>query len=106
MRIKLFFLLIIASGAIYANPVCQIKGGGVFDNLILQFANVGSKWQHEINPLARKIFFILFAMEFMWQLAVKKVFAGDVEKLWVFFFTRVALCFFFAKYLVDVDLTF
>ena len=105
MRIKLLFILLFLTiGIIYANPTCLVKGGGVFDNLILQFANVGSRWQNEINPLARKFFFILFSMEFMWQLTVKKVFAGDIEKLWVFFFTRAVLCFFFAKYLVDVEL--
>jgi len=105
MRIKLLFILsLLTIGASYADPICQIKGGGVFDNLILQFATVGAKWQNEINPLARKFFFILFAMEFMWQLTVKKVFAGDIEKLWVFFFTRIVLCFFFAKYLIDVEL--
>ena len=111
MRIKttlVFILLILAINVTYANaianPVCHIKGGGIFDSLILQFANVGTKWQNEVNPLARKFFFILFAMEFMWQLSVKKVFAGDIEKLWVFFFTRISLCFFFAKYLINIEL--
>jgi P-type conjugative transfer protein TrbL len=105
MRIKLLFIILfLIINTIHANPICQVKGGGVFDNLILQFANIGTKWQNEISPLARKFFFILFGMEFMWQLTVKRVFAGDIEKLWVFFFTRAALCFFFAKYLVDIEL--
>ena len=81
----LFIVLFLEIGIIYANLLCQIKGGGIFDKLVLQFANVGTKWQYEINPLARKFFFILFGMEFMWQLTVKKIFAGDIEKLWVFF---------------------
>jgi P-type conjugative transfer protein TrbL len=88
----------------YADMICQVKGGGVLDNLVAQFGNIAFGWQAQINPLAKKIFFILFGMEFMWQLTIKKVFAGDVEKLWVFFFTRTVLCFFFAKYLVNIEL--
>jgi P-type conjugative transfer protein TrbL len=84
--------------------VCNIAPGGVLDNIVTQFANAGNTWQTKINPIAKKIFFILFGMEFMWQLVVKKVFAGDIEKLWVFFFTRTVLCFFFAKYIINVEL--
>lgn len=84
--------------------VCTVQGGGILDSLVTQFGNAASTWQNQINPIAKRIFYILFGTEFMWQLTVKKVFAGDIEKLWVFFFSRVVLCFFFAKYLVDVHL--
>ena len=84
--------------------VCNIQSGGTLDNLVTQFGNVAATWQTQINPIAQRIFFILFGMEFMWQLVVRKIFAGDIEKLWVFFFTRVVLCFFFAKYIVNVAL--
>ena len=84
--------------------LCTVEGGGLLDTLVSLFGKTASNWQTHINPIAKRTFFILFGMEFMWQLAVKKVFAGDVEKLWVFFFTRVVLCFFFAKYIVDVRL--
>ncbi len=83
---------------------CHIASGGVFDSLMSQFCNAAATWEIYINPIAKKIFYILFGMEFMWQLTVRKIFAGDVEKLWVFFFTRSVLGFFFAKYLVDVNL--
>ncbi|HLX53628.1 MAG TPA: type IV secretion system protein, partial [Aquella sp.] len=81
-----------------------IKGGGILDDILLQFGNAATSWQNTIEPIAKKFFFILFGMEFMWQLAVKKVFAGDIEKLWVFFFTRTVLCFFFAKYLINIEM--
>ncbi len=84
--------------------LCSVQGGGILDNVVTQFGNAAASWENQINPIARKIFFILFGMEFMWQLAVNKVFAGDVEKLWVFFFTRTVLCFFFAKYIINVKL--
>ena len=102
--ILLIFTLYLVGASAYADSVCSVKNGGVLDSMVSQFANVASNWQNQINPIAKRIFYILFAMEFMWQLAVQKVFAGDIEKLWVFFFTRSVLCFFFARYLVDVKL--
>lgn len=105
MKLKLVLVLFLISGLSYAaGTACIVKGGGILDGLLMQFGNVTNQWQDVINPLTKKIFFILFGMEFMWQLTVKKVFAGDVEKLWVFFFTRTVLCFFFAKYLVNIAL--
>lgn len=95
---------LLINGVYAAAQSCVIKGGGILDDILLQFASVATSWQHTIEPLAQKFFFILFGMEFMWQLAVKKVFAGDIEKLWVFFFTRTVLCFFFAKYLVNIEM--
>lgn len=83
---------------------CTVAPGGVLDNIVSQFANAGYAWQNKVNPIAKQLFSLLFAMEFMWQLTVKKVFAGDIEKLWVFFFTRTILGFFFAQYIVNVDL--
>jgi P-type conjugative transfer protein TrbL len=104
-QIQWFIFLFLLMRVCYAQPiVCQIKSGGILDNIVNQFGNVALVWQVQINPIAKKIFFTLFGMEFMWQLMIKKVFAGDIEKLWVFFFTRSVLCFFFAKYLVNIKL--
>ncbi len=97
-------LLLLTKFTLATNFTCAADSGGVLDSLVTQFGEVAETWQNQINPLAKKIFFILFSMEFLWQLMVKKIFAGDIEKLWVFFFTRCVLCFFFAKYLVNVDL--
>lgn len=88
----------------FADNVCHIKGGGILDNLVTEFGNAAQGWQTQINPMAKKIFYALFTLEFMWQLSIKKVFSGDIEKLWVFFFTRTILGFFFAKYLVNPEL--
>lgn len=103
MKKYLFLILILFFNQIYAVS-CNTSSGGALDNLLIQFANSASNWQYTIEPLAKKIFYILFVTEFMWQLTVKKVFAGDIEKLWVFFFTRISLCFFFAKYIVNIKL--
>jgi P-type conjugative transfer protein TrbL len=87
------------------NPVaCSTSGGGVLDNLVIEFGKAASLWQSQINPLAQHLFFILFGMEFMWQLVINKVFMGDVEKIWLMFFARVVLGFFFAKYIINVHL--
>ncbi len=84
--------------------ICNLSSGGALDNILFQFGNAASNWQNNVEPITQRIFFCLFAMEFMWQLAVKKVFAGDVEKLWVYFFTRIVLCYFFSKYIINVEL--
>lgn len=105
MRKGIFLLLYLLVAKVYAEvPPCTIKGGGILDNILLQFANAAVGWHNTIEPITRKFFFILFGVEFMWQLTVKKVFAGDIEKLWVFFFTRTILCFFFARYLVNIEM--
>ena len=105
INFKLFlFLSIFLLHPAFADVVCQIKSGGVLDDLVTQFGNAAQNWQSQINPMAHKMFFALFGMEFMWQLTVKKVFAGDIEKLWVFFFTRAVLGLFFAKYLVNPEI--
>ncbi|MBP9742097.1 MAG: type IV secretion system protein [Burkholderiales bacterium] len=83
---------------------CAIHSGGILDGIVTQFGNIAYTWQNQINPIAKNLFYLLFSMEFMWQLVVKKIFAGDVEKIWVFFFTRTVLGFFFAHYVIDLGL--
>ncbi|MDQ5920192.1 MAG: type secretion system protein TrbL [Pseudomonadota bacterium] len=83
---------------------CIVHAGGFLDSLVTKFANTSSVWQNEINPIAKRLFSLLFALEFMWQLVVKKIFAGDVEKIWVFFFTRTILGFLFAHYITNPEL--
>jgi type IV secretion system protein TrbL len=104
VKLKFAIVYLLIASVYAAPPSCVIKGGGILDDILLQFGNAATNWQNTIEPIAKKFFFILFGMEFMWQLAVKKVFAGDIEKLWVFFFTRTVLCFFFAKYLVNLEM--
>lgn len=83
---------------------CTIHSGGMLDGVVTQFGNIADTWQNQINPIAKNLFYLLFSLEFMWQLVVKKIFAGDVEKIWVFFFTRAVLGFFFAHYVIDLGL--
>ncbi|MBY0380045.1 MAG: type IV secretion system protein [Burkholderiales bacterium] len=82
---------------------CSVQSGGVLDNLMMTFCNQMLQFGQNSSNLANKIFMTLFAVEFLWQLTVNKVFAGDIEKLWVFFFVRSCMGLFFAKYLVNVD---
>jgi P-type conjugative transfer protein TrbL len=103
-KIKYLLVFLFISIAYADVPSCVIKGGGVLDDILLQFGNAATGWQNTIEPITKKFFFILFGMEFMWQLTVRKVFAGDIEKLWVFFFTRTVLCFFFARYLINIEM--
>ena len=84
--------------------ICKLSSGGSLDNILVQFSSVANNWQNYVEPITQKIFYTLFAMEFMWQLTVKKVFAGDIEKIWVYFFTRIIICYFYSKYIVSVEL--
>lgn len=82
---------------------CTVSTGGTLDNIMMTFCDSMLKYSSNATSLANKIFMTLFVLEFLWQLTVKKVFSGDIEKLWVFFFTRSAMGLFFAKYLVNID---
>jgi P-type conjugative transfer protein TrbL len=101
--IKKYCLIVLLLLANIAYADCTVAPGGVLDNFVLNFCDSLIKWGSESTSLANKIFMTLFALEFLWQLTIKKVFSGDIEKLWVFFFTRFALGLFFAKYLVNVE---
>ena len=83
---------------------CNPHGNGFLDDMITGFIKESKDWIKVTSDIARRIFWLLFSFEFMWQLTVKKVFAGDIEKLWVFFFVRIILGIFFAKYIINVDL--
>jgi hypothetical protein len=85
------------------SQVCRIASGGILDNLVLSFYQTMHQYSYQTTNLANKIFITLFALEFLWQLTINKIFIGDLEKLWVFFFVRSALGLFFAKYLVNID---
>ncbi len=90
-----------------APQACMISstpGTGSLDVILTKFATTSMGWLTTTEKWAKIIFGILFGLEFMWQLSVRKVFAGDVEKIWVFVFTRLCLGFFFGKYLVNIEL--
>jgi len=83
--------------------VCKISSGGVLDNLVISFYQTMHQYSYQTANLANKIFMTLFALEFLWQLTINKIFVGDIEKLWVFFLVRSVLGILFAKYLVNID---
>lgn len=99
LLLTLFITLI---GVCYASS-CHVAGGGALDNLLSEFTNAAYKWQGMIEQRAKLLFTILFTIEFLWQLTVNKVFAGDVEKLWVFFLTRVIFGAIFYKYIINIS---
>jgi P-type conjugative transfer protein TrbL len=100
MKLRLYLLSIFIPIFSYAD--CIIHQGGVFDDLIFKFFKQLTIWGDYSQHLSNTIFMILFGCEFIWQLTIKKVFAGDIEKIWVFFFTRVCLGFFFAHYFTNI----
>lgn len=108
-KTKLFLLyglwIISITNAFAANNACVIHAqGGLLDKFIGDFASIAVSLGAKSDQYAHWIFWLLFAFEFMWQLVIKKVFAGDIEKLWLFFFTRMILGMFFAKYIINLEL--
>lgn len=108
MSKRLIFILLLVGGMAYADDSmikCMHQGGGGFyDDILKQIQEPLTKWRNLSTTFTYPFFTILFITEFMWQLAVKKVFSGDIEKLWVFFFTRAILCAFLTKYVINIDL--
>lgn len=103
MKMQLKLIILFMLGPVFTYADCFIKQGGVFDDLIFKFFGqlvATGKYSQHISHI---IFMTLFSCEFLWQLTVKKVFAGDIEKIWVFFFTRASLGFFFANYFTNID---
>lgn len=86
----------------FADDICKLTNTGQLNNLLYSFRFEAIKWQGTITRDAVKIFDVLFALEFLWQLVVNKIFAGDVEKLWVYFFTRLTIGYIFNRYLVNI----
>ena len=82
---------------------CSIATSGHIDNLIIEYCNNMLQYMNHANKLAHFLFTMLFSLEFLWQLTVRKVFLGDLERLWVFFFTRIVLGLFFAHYIINVN---
>ncbi len=107
MRRLWLVIIFISFGVAYADcslntPVGSTVANGL-DDFLVKFCNDMSTYAIKSSDIATKIFKILFACEFLWQFSVKKIFSGDVEKLWVFFFTRIALGCFFAQFLVNIN---
>lgn len=96
------FLLLIDYKLAFAEEICKLANTGQLNNLLYSFRIEAIKWQSIITKDAVKIFNILFAFEFLWQISVNKVFAGDIEKLWVYFFTRLTIGYIFSKYLINI----
>jgi hypothetical protein len=103
MKLKLNLFILLLSLTLYSYGDCIIKQGGVFDDLIFKFFDQLVGFGEYSQNFSHVLFMTLFGCEFLWQLTIKKVFAGDIEKIWVFFFTRASLGFFFAHYFTNID---
>lgn len=107
MRYYLLFFIVLGFGIAHADcsfgSTTSTTGSGL-DNFLIKFCENMLVYADKSNGFAKKIFWILFSCEFLWQLSIKKIFVGDVEKLWVFCFTRLALGYFFDAYLVNIHI--
>lgn len=103
----LLIVLMLAGISAYAVPstyMCSLHSNyGALDKILGQYYNVTFAWKSTILPRVREIFWWLFSLEFIYQVVVKKILAGDYQKLYVFFITRVFIAYIFAYIFLDPD---
>lgn len=100
-------ILIIVLFALYCNPaiadVCSISPGGNYDDILNAFINAATTWNVKLLPLVTRIFWGIFAAEFLYQLTFKKILSNDVGKLYVFFVIRMFTAYVFAYIFLNLQ---
>lgn len=97
-----FLLLINIANATPA--MCSLSAtGGLLDSFLQNYYNAAQYWRGVVAPIATKLFWFWFTAEFLWQLSFKKVIQNDLQKLYVFFVTRIFTAYFFAQCFVNQE---
>lgn len=89
---KILFLLLlicILSPNIFAAEMCKMQTGGALDNILNSFYAPTAKWRSSLFRVAENIYWMWVVLEMGYQVAVKKVLAGDHQKLWYFVLVRM-----------------
>lgn len=80
----------------YAADTCSMVHSGYYDNILNTFVGVTATWQAKLLPLVTRIFWGVFAAEFLYQLTFKKILSNDLSKLYIFFVIRMFTAYIFA----------
>lgn len=105
---KKYLILIIFSILIckssYAAAACSYATkGGVYDSILDSFVTAATTWNAKLLPLVTRIFWGLFAAEFLYQLTFKKILSSDLSKLYVFFVIRMFTAYVFAYIFLNLQ---
>ena len=79
---------------------------GVFDSIVKSFYSTGiNVWYPKAVKIAAYIFWTISLLEFGWMVAFKKLFAGQLEKLWYVVISRAVISgLLFVIFVKDIDL--
>ena len=80
----------------FANEICGFDNVGVYNDILNAFVTTANTWQAKLLPLVTRIFWGVFAAEFLYQLTFKKILSNDLSKLYVFFVIRIFTAYIFA----------
>ncbi|MBX9865442.1 MAG: type IV secretion system protein [Burkholderiales bacterium] len=105
---KKFLILIVFSifmfKTSYAADACSYATkGGVYDGILDSFVTTAKTWNTTLLPLVTRIFWGVFAAEFLYQLTFKKILSNDLSKLYVFFVIRMFTAYIFAYVFLNLD---
>ena len=75
----------------FAGTICSFAPGitSGFDTILNTYADIATKWTVIILPKAQALFWMFFGFEFIYQMTIKKVLTGDIQKVASFFVIRV-----------------
>ena len=88
---------------VFASSTCSLVGGGYYDTILNSFSGVAATWNAKLLPLVTRIFWGVFAAEFLYQLTFKKILSNDIGKLYVFFVIRMFTAYVFAYVFLNLD---
>lgn len=104
MKKFLFLVVIMIMATSSYAAACSVSPGitSGFDTILNTYASIATTWSSQILPYATKLFWLLFSLEFLYQLTFKKILVMDVQKLYVFFVVRIFTAYMFAQIFLDV----
>ncbi|MBY0379092.1 MAG: hypothetical protein K2P99_01685 [Burkholderiales bacterium] len=103
-----FFILAIVS-LVFVNFASALTtlatpgGVGAFDNIVNVFSAAALTWQIKILPIVKYLFWFLSSLEFYYQVVIKKIFALDYHKIWIFIMVRIILISLFSQMFLDIN---
>ena len=94
--------LFLITSLAFADPlVCKLQSGGVFDSILSNFFSTTSSFVPKILPKVTQIYWLLFGLEFVYELTFEKIMKFNLEKLYVWFVIRIFIGFMFAHIFLD-----
>lgn len=77
---------------------------GVFDHVVNDFYVIAASWLKKLLPIAKGIFWLTSLLEFLWMVGVKKMLAGQADKiLYIAIYRAIVAGLLFSLFVDNVD---